>query len=289
MKSRQGFSLIELMVCMAVIALLTSLLLPAIQQARSAARRTKCQNQVRQLVLSIQLFESAHRHLPEGRDSDGFGWAVNLLPYFEQNELYHQTQQAIQHGSAFEPFHPSDKGLTILACPEDSRVSQAQYATSINRFIGLNSYAGNAGVNHLTLDGVFFNQSAVRMRDILDGTSNTFAVGERPPSPDFNFGWWYTGAGQDGSGNCDLFLGIEEILAEDSAILDYSSEVPANSLYGPGLLDRYSDILHFWSPHNGGSFFGFCDGSTRFISYHADQHVLRFHATRSGREITTSF
>ena len=86
---RYAFSLVELLVAIALIGILTSLLLPAVQAAREAARRQECANNLRQLPLAAHNFEDAHRHLPAGLDVQHVGPVVHLLPYLEQS-AYHE-------------------------------------------------------------------------------------------------------------------------------------------------------------------------------------------------------
>lgn len=103
LRPRSGFTLVELLVVMAIISILISLLLPAVQKAREAANRTACINNLKQLALATHNFESAHRTLPPARilrrnpDNDnnhdekvrgGATWAVYLLPYMEQDNAF---------------------------------------------------------------------------------------------------------------------------------------------------------------------------------------------------------
>src|SRR5438876_2731356 len=96
-----GFTLIELMVVIAIIAILIGLLLPAAQKVREAASRTKCQNNLKQIGLAAHNHLSAHGRFPPGYISGalsendegtgpGWGWAARLLPYLEQEPLYRQ-------------------------------------------------------------------------------------------------------------------------------------------------------------------------------------------------------
>jgi prepilin-type N-terminal cleavage/methylation domain-containing protein len=89
MTPRRGFTLIELLVVIAVIATLIGLLLPAVQKAREAASRTKCQNNLKQIALAASLYENAHRRLPPSRlEGESQTWAWIILPYLEQENLY---------------------------------------------------------------------------------------------------------------------------------------------------------------------------------------------------------
>src|SRR5688572_19373206 len=92
----RGFTLVELLVVIAIIGLLVGLLLPAIQAAREAARRSQCQNNLKQQALALLNYEQQHKRFPVGvygslndtYRSDGFGWAVWLLPQLEEQPLY---------------------------------------------------------------------------------------------------------------------------------------------------------------------------------------------------------
>src|SRR5437773_5038189 len=85
---RSGFSLIELLVSISIIGILTSLLLPAVQMVREAARRSQCRNNLRQLALAAHNFEEARTRLPAGMDFQHVGPIVYLLPFLEQHTYY---------------------------------------------------------------------------------------------------------------------------------------------------------------------------------------------------------
>ncbi|MDO4569457.1 MAG: DUF1559 domain-containing protein [Planctomycetia bacterium] len=103
--TKKGFTLVELLVVIAIIGMLVGLLLPAVQQAREAARRAQCNNNMKQLALGILNYEAEHQQFPSGGwmylyagDADrGFGcsqpggWAFSILPYVEQNALFQST------------------------------------------------------------------------------------------------------------------------------------------------------------------------------------------------------
>jgi prepilin-type processing-associated H-X9-DG protein len=130
----------------------------------------------------------------------------------------------------------------------------------------------------------------VNFASIVDGSSNTLMIGERPPSVDLFFGWWFAGAGFDGSGVGDLTMG-----ARETQYLAYVNN-PANGIlpagaapctklgFQPGSIFDPCDQVHFWSLHSGGGNWTFGDGSARFISYSMDT-VLPQMCTRNGGEV----
>ncbi|MFK7818869.1 MAG: DUF1559 domain-containing protein, partial [Planctomycetaceae bacterium] len=87
--SRRGFSLLEIVVTISILAILIAIVIPAIQQARAVARRTECANRLKQIGVAIQSYESTHRHLPFG-NKNGFSVLVQILPQLEQGSLYEQ-------------------------------------------------------------------------------------------------------------------------------------------------------------------------------------------------------
>ena len=91
-KNRGGFTLVELLVVIAIIGTLVGLLLPAVQQAREAARRSSCTNQTKQLALACLNYESTRKRLPSANDrndnSAGWSWIVMILPFIEESNMY---------------------------------------------------------------------------------------------------------------------------------------------------------------------------------------------------------
>jgi prepilin-type N-terminal cleavage/methylation domain-containing protein/prepilin-type processing-associated H-X9-DG protein len=126
---RRGFTLVELLVVIAIIGILIGMLLPAVQQVREAARRSACQNNLKQLALACHNFHSAHNSFPDGARYEGdgsqpcWGWNAFILPFMEQNNIY----DSLDVGTTTlldwknEPVL-SDGSLVIgnLRCPSDA-------------------------------------------------------------------------------------------------------------------------------------------------------------------------
>ncbi len=282
-----AFTLLELVVVIGIIGLLLALTLPAVQHMRAAAARASCGNNLKQLGLALHAYHDTAHVLPPGMSNQPTGeqypcmsWHARLLPYVEQQNLWDVTVQAYAQdwNFAHDPPHVGFATVVrVFACPADGRTAQ------LGAFAGLpvafTDYLGVEGINSVRKDGVLFLNSSIRFADITDGTSNTLAVGERPPSADGYFGWWYGGVGQGGDGSADMVLGVREkcysYRARDCPKGPYA--------FGPGRADNMCDTFHFWSHHAGGANFLFVDGAVHFLPYSA-QPIMRALATRAGGE-----
>lgn len=288
---RNAFTLVELLVIIAIVAVIIGLILPAVQRVRAAAARAKCQNNLKQIGLAAHHYESTHGRLPAGlsveTDQRRFaylGWTGRLLPFLEQEPLWETARAAFASDPNPMQFYGHAPHYEVLAtvvptyvCPVDSRAQRAAVKGGI-RF-SFTSYLGVAGTNYRKLDGIFFVDSRTRMVEIRDGGSNTLLVGERPPPPDLTFGWWYRGWGQNQDGSAEMLLGVREV---NNLGTRYNCPDGAYS-FSAGRLDNQCDMFHFWSLHSGGANFAFADGSVRFLSYSADP-ILPALATREGGE-----
>lgn len=187
-----GFTLIELLVVIAIIAVLISLLLPAVQAAREAARRTQCTNNLKQIGLAVHNYETVHGRLPSARTGSPHLWSslAQILPMMEGSFI--QNSINFQLGSLPAPSRPWDYGnVTALAtvvstflCPSDTRQDK------LTPEFGPNNFVANAGTGNQNggsfrpedgpqqIDGVFFDRSAVRFAEVVDGLSNTVAFTE---------------------------------------------------------------------------------------------------------------
>ena len=192
---RQGFTLIELLVVIAIIGVLMALLLPAVQQAREAARRVQCKNHLKQLGLALLNYHDAHRMFPPGRmrsDWDGAGRCfsayAHLLPYLEATTLYQQ----INFGA--DPDDPAKNGTALgqtipfFLCPSDSMtVLQSNTVRGVVVNSAVHNYplcTGNTlplsprNPGGVPVNGVFFENSSIGFRDLRDGASQTICISE---------------------------------------------------------------------------------------------------------------
>ncbi len=215
--SRSGFTLIELLVVIAIIGVLVGLLLPAVQQAREAARRSACTNKLKQLGLAVLNYESTNKKLPAAfrsietyrivnskfggnvwnKNNHRWSFIFHLLPYIEQMPLHQKLSEEMVTGGGRRPFDNTptiNTELTELLCPSEingsrfSGVGETRGRTSyrINRgdIRGDNggSYPRNPrGPGYAGWTGGSdpeANQQTVKLKDITDGTSNTIMLGE---------------------------------------------------------------------------------------------------------------
>ncbi|MDY3555677.1 DUF1559 domain-containing protein [Gemmata sp. JC717] len=284
-----GFTLIELLVVIAIIAVLLGLLVPAVMKVREAAARTRCTNNLRQLGLALHNHAGARGAFPQGLTPAGspdrmpnLTWLARLLPYLELDPLWREAGQAYEADpSPFgsPPHPPMSKPVAVFACPSDDRAGRAQ-VTRNDLLVGLTSYVGVSGRDLREFDGVLFLGPKVRPTDVTDGTSNTIVAGERPPSFDFWFGWWYAGYGQLGTGSLDSVLGVAEVNVKDRGTW-YCPTGP--HAFGPAVPADPCAMFHYWSTHPGGANFLLADGSVRFLTYNS-RPIMNALSTRAGGE-----
>ncbi len=284
--ARRGVTLIELLVVIAIIAVLIGMTLPAVQRIRDAGYRITCLNNLKQIGLALQGYHDVQGSLPPGCSFRGgadphrhMSWCTRLLPYVEQGPLWGEALRAFSEARFFLDLpHEAvrSKVLSVLICPSDGRV-QVPKETGVK--VAFTSYLGVEGTNQATRDGLLYLDSRVRVTEVTDGLSHTVMVGERPPSADLAFGWWYAGWGQDQDGSAEMILGARELIVYRT----FMGCPNASNRFRSGRLSNQCDALHFWSLHFGGAHFLFGDGSVRFLSYAADS-VLPALATRAGGE-----
>ena len=153
------------------------------------------------------------------------GWPLSILPYLEQQAVYNESLAAFKTSpSAFNaPPHVHIRTvINTFVCPSDTRAATQQTAQLSGRHVAFTCYLGVSGRDYSTKDGVLLQDTRIAFASVTDGLSNTLLLGERPPSNDFQLGWWYAGTGQRGTGSADMIMGVEEVnLFPTSALPGY--------------------------------------------------------------------
>jgi len=315
---RGGFTLIELLVVIAIIGVLIALLLPAVQSAREAARRTQCTNNLKQIGIALHNYHDSHRVLPPGwvavfeeehhdhdslQDDDhgdealegwpGWGWGSMILEQVEQSPLYNAINFDLPVNTSANVTVRLSRVASYI-CPSDDEtplvpVRDQGDSTSITE-VSTGNYVASNGIGEIGPDdgqGLFFMNSRVRFADIKDGTSQTLAVGERS----FNLspvtwtartpgGWNFkTPPGQGG----------------DPRFLSFPHPAFSMIIGTVGIEDPPRTPNHprahpedYWSHHPGGVNFLFADGSVHFVRDTITQKVFLALATRKGREVVSA-
>lgn len=262
---RMAFTLVELLLVIAIISILVALLLPAVQQAREAARRTQCKNNLAQYCLALHNYQHSFTMLPPGvvnttgpisNSESGYhmSWQVQLLPWLDQYPLYQQLD------FDFGAYAPENNLVRTTSFPTAWCPSSPPFITP--PVFPISAYAGCTGGSDVPTDtdndGLLFLNSSTADPEIRDGASNTLLVGERrrgdiPIQPDP--GW------MSGTAATLRNTGIPINQIEAFWDLEVAAVPPAADAPPPGLTTG-----GFSSHHTGGSQFALADGSVRFLS-----------------------
>ena len=307
----RGFTIVELLTVAACISVSMSMLLPAVQDARDAQRRTQCMNNVKTIALAMHNYHDTYNGFPPGwvsrsRDSEsegGWGWQARLLPFMEQATLYNKLE--LTH-----PMTDADgmlaEAVSILRCPADD---EAPKQNPYRGGYGLSSYSACSGTlpANRWLDG--------RMESFWPGSVPTFAFGnigggnpanaaesaaELPAldaavamTPNGLFGLNFSAKMRDitdgtsntiivsersGTSGWSVWPGAGSNRFENDVVTDVSFYSPLNR-----------SLTGFSSFHSGGVIVGICDGSVQFMSNEIDSRpeggVLQYLGTRAGNEV----
>jgi prepilin-type N-terminal cleavage/methylation domain-containing protein len=292
---RTAFTLIELLIVITIVAILMALTTEAVQRSRDAAGKLKCQNNLHQIGVAMHSYHSAYGQFPPGlktswtSDFPYLSWMGRLQPFVEKDDWWEDTLDAYQITNYpwFEPPHTIlGMSMLVFQCPADGRVPITEtfdnpYYPGSECTVAFTSYLGVEGTDQFQQNGILYANSQTRLQDVTDGASNTLLIGERPPSANLWYGWWYAGAGQFGDGSSDVVLGSNEYCID----MEFSGcQNVGPYTFSPGSLTNDCDQFHFWSLHWGGDNFLFADGSLHFLTYNASS-VLPALATRNGDEV----
>ena len=306
-RQHRAFTLVELLVVIAIIGVLVALLLPAVQAAREAARRMKCQNNLKQLSLAHQNYHDSFLVLVPGcTKSNGTSWTAHILPFIEQRALYDNFDFSAGDYTTNSGIRRAQNGLTKVSaflCPsspaEKMMMNPPSYPNPpdlINSSVPpftlhyfMNMGPKGPGVGGLTYGhrpgasgnphggfsqaGVCEIDSKYKLKDITDGLAFTFLLGENSRHDNLSgsrFRNWMRG--------CDP-SGEQEICGCRNYINSINTPILASST-------TFNDIP-MGSMHPAGTNFSMCDGSVKFISQNIDLFVYKSTSSRDGAETKT--
>ena len=284
-----GFTLIELLVVIAIIAILVALLLPAVQQAREAARRTQCKNNLKQFGLALHNYHDTYQMFPPGGTQSlpnwGTSWFASILPYADQLPLYNKMQFNTWPGWVDNTAVLTGVKPPYMTCPSTPlpqmrfRGETGAQGFVISTYVGIcgaegrDSVTGNRGV--FSSAGVIFPNSSIGIKDIIDGTTNVFMVGEQSDygannseiRSSWDWGSWM------GCANCNgfapsNFAGYTDIWISTMTTIHSSWPPGSKPVAGshPYLGREGGGNFPIQSAHDGGSHILMCDGAVRFLS-----------------------
>lgn len=289
---RRGFTLIELLVVISIIAILIALLLPAVQQAREAARRTTCKDNMKNIGIALHNYNERHGVFPMGaRVTWGHTWHAYILPDLEQSnvqDLLTWSDSGFGGGSDTSSLRIHQAIGTVLPIFQCPTQPGDRLAENVNfaRPRGISTYSGCAGSNFTDngsatgarrRNGILFADSSIRFRDITDGTSNTIIVGEVQFS--VASGW-----GGPNLNCCMDHFYMYSLNIDAGTGSDYSEAIGSTN-YRLNLLDQRA----FGSYHVGGAHIALADGSSRFVSENINLATWRALGTRAGKEVIPEY
>jgi len=319
-RTQPGFTLVELLVVIAIIGVLVALLLPAIQAARESARRSQCLNQIRQLALAANNFESARGHFPASVDKHPYSYIARILPYIEGKNLQDVIDFTLRWDFQEQTQDTSitENALPFVKCPSQDPVEGIiifnlssfthgegtirghYYAVNGAKLndtcpaeepfeltsCGTAEYDTRGG--HAT-NGIIYPTSKTRHGQISDGTSNTFLIGEASWDFGESVAGWYAGAAFWEEREPEYLQW--SMSAEGTGFWIYNAaqiryrikEAAFEPELAPVVAPR-SD-LSFGSQHPGGCHFAMADGSAKFVNEDTELSVLQRLASRHDGQV----
>ncbi len=300
---RTGFTLVELLIVVATIGLLIAMLMPAAQRARESASRVACANNIKQLALAVNLYHDREKRMPfnqfngvygYGPSSRAWSWLSRILPDIEQRDRYDKGRVG---DDTLQISAVTADTLAVFLCPSDasSHFGPRLDAGNLEGLpVGQTNYKGVSGANwgddihgdngagfptdwrnpgtngsfdgHSHGDGVFYRVDylrRLRLRQITDGTSNTFLIGEDVPGKTWWCSWPYA---NNANGTCAIPPNVRRADGTDYP------------------MHKWENNESFRSVHPGGLQFGMVDGSVRFVSNNIALGTYRALATIAGGE-----
>lgn len=317
--SSLGFTLVELLVVIAIIGILVALLLPAVQAAREAARRTQCLNQIRQVVLATHMFADTKGHFPAAADEYGYSHLAQILPYHEELALSGQLNFNPNLGPSLKAPWDNVSDPDIVAanntpiaayrCPSNPEYERTNVGPSgSNGIIEDTQLRGHYGAILGCKDdctssssqdalcpvapvlacstggagtgGVMYVKSKTKFSQITDGTSKTAIIGEL--AGDYGVSrTWMAGIADPTDGGGWIYSARNVLWP-----LKYATEELKKN--EPVLRIRHND-LSFNSFHPGGVHFAFADGSGTLVNETIELTVYKALASRGGEEVIQDF
>jgi prepilin-type N-terminal cleavage/methylation domain-containing protein len=314
-----GFTLVELLVVIAIIATLIGLLLPAVQSAREAARRSSCQNNLRQMSIGALGYHDAKRKFPSGYTQESISGAFQghslfyfVLPFMEQRQLFDSMDPKVPRnnitGSAGSK---AAAAVATFVCPSDQFPEGNPHAYSATERYGVTSYRGNAGsrpffATSSSNDGMFMttgsaarkatsapNGISVRIKDVPDGTSKTILFADSSHvDPKFNT---FTTAGWNSGSTISTWSrwypaggdnGLGNLLCGAFSPVNYKTPFAHGGPGAPGSQSAWYTfqdmrLSAIGSEHPGGASISLVDGSVRFLLDSTEQSLLSLYCTRA--------
>ena len=290
-RRNSAFTLVELLVVIAIIGVLVALLLPAVQSARESARRMQCSNDFKQIMLAMHSYHDARQVFPpgevHGHDATGgrgphcywdgaIGiWNNLIFPYVEEQASYDLLDFEIRPQWQSENNRQVMRGVfEFFLCPSDPYTGlTTDWATELNKARICHRYAvagsiegssaahpdGVVQYSHCNYhDGMFFNDSATRIADVLDGLSNTMAICET---------WGRISPDHDASNESSRGMNLHTVV--------YLDWTPNSNRTNPWKANSF---------HSGGVNTVFADGSVRFVADTVELRIFQSYGTIAADE-----